>query len=212
MMPTPDDLARIQGTDRYREMEAFSDAWLTRHADVLTDYARLWSPDPFHAWSRRWEYPWVMQQMRSWYRRQVDSRLLCEVSNRLRLLDAGSGVTFYPWYLRQAWHADVTCVDRDMHWLNTLLKIETRYIGEADRYVTAQHGDVSRLPFEDDTFDAAVCISVLEHTSNPLAGIAELQRVVRPGGLLVCTWDIIPARPWALQQDGLSVNGLALEV
>ncbi|MHB0938984.1 MAG: class I SAM-dependent methyltransferase [Armatimonadota bacterium] len=205
MIPTTDDLARIQGTGRYREMEAFSDAWLARHADVLTDYARLWSPDPFHAWSRRWEYPWAVEQLRAWWAKLP----LLDQPNHPRILDAGSGVTFFPFYLQKVWRGEVTCVDCNLGVALTLAKIDREKNAETILPVIANL-DYS-LPFDNDTFDAAVCISVLEHVTSPLNGLAELQRVVRPGGVLVCTWDI-PARPWALQQDGLSVNGLALEV
>ncbi len=41
------------------------------------------------------------------------------------------------------------------------------------------------LPFEDGTFDALVCLSVLEHLVELDAALAELRRVVRQGGLLV---------------------------
>ena len=41
---------------------------------------------------------------------------------------------------------------------------------------------VDRLPFADATFDGAVCCHVLYHLPDPRAGLAELRRVVRPGG------------------------------
>ena len=41
------------------------------------------------------------------------------------------------------------------------------------------------LPFEDGTFDALVCLSVLEHLTDLDAALRELRRVVRPGGRLV---------------------------
>ncbi len=41
------------------------------------------------------------------------------------------------------------------------------------------------LPFEDGTFDALVCLSVLEHLRELDSALEELRRVVRPGGRLV---------------------------
>ena len=41
------------------------------------------------------------------------------------------------------------------------------------------------LPFESGTFDALVCLSVMEHLVELDAAVAELRRIVRPGGLLV---------------------------
>lgn len=42
--------------------------------------------------------------------------------------------------------------------------------------------DIHDLKFEDDCFDAAVCISILEHIPYPQKAISELSRVLKPGG------------------------------
>jgi ubiquinone/menaquinone biosynthesis C-methylase UbiE/uncharacterized protein YbaR (Trm112 family) len=47
--------------------------------------------------------------------------------------------------------------------------------------------DAGRLPFAEATFDAVTCLEVLEFTPDPLAQLAELVRVLRPGGLLLTT-------------------------
>ena len=57
----------------------------------------------------------------------------------------------------------------------------------ADRYVGALRGDATRLPFADGTFDRVITSEVLEHIQNDVAAIAELARVLRPGGTLACT-------------------------
>lgn len=41
-----------------------------------------------------------------------------------------------------------------------------------------------RLPFPDNTFDAVTCLEALEFMSSPDAVLAEIARVLRPGGLL----------------------------
>jgi SAM-dependent methyltransferase len=42
--------------------------------------------------------------------------------------------------------------------------------------------DLTRLPFADATFDVVIASEVLEHVANDAAAVAELARVVRPGG------------------------------
>jgi SAM-dependent methyltransferase len=42
--------------------------------------------------------------------------------------------------------------------------------------------DVMNLPFADGTFDAVICNHVLEHVSDDRLALAELHRVLRPGG------------------------------
>jgi SAM-dependent methyltransferase len=47
------------------------------------------------------------------------------------------------------------------------------------------------LPFEDESFDCALCTQVLEHVGNPSLVCAELHRVLRPGGVaLVSTHGV----------------------
>jgi ubiquinone/menaquinone biosynthesis C-methylase UbiE len=46
-------------------------------------------------------------------------------------------------------------------------------------------GDVTHLPFEDASFDVVTCFETIEHVSAQRDAIAELARVLRPGGLLL---------------------------
>jgi SAM-dependent methyltransferase len=46
------------------------------------------------------------------------------------------------------------------------------------------------LPFRDDTFDAAIAQLVVHFMADPVAGLAEMARVTRPGGVVAaCVWD-----------------------
>ena len=47
--------------------------------------------------------------------------------------------------------------------------------------------DGTRIPFPDNHFDAILCTEVIEHAIDPEALIAEMHRVLRPGGSLVLT-------------------------
>ena len=52
-------------------------------------------------------------------------------------------------------------------------------------------GDLLSLPLDDGSVDAAVCALALVHVADVAAAIAELARVVRPGGRIVIT-DVHP--------------------
>ncbi len=54
-------------------------------------------------------------------------------------------------------------------------------------------GDVTRLPFHDDSFDVVLSSECIEHTPTPDRAVRELVRVLRPGGRLVIT---CPNRFW----------------
>lgn len=47
--------------------------------------------------------------------------------------------------------------------------------------------DLASIPVEDGRFDAVVCNQVLEHLPEPASVLAELHRVLKPGGRMICT-------------------------
>jgi SAM-dependent methyltransferase len=51
-------------------------------------------------------------------------------------------------------------------------------------------GVAEQLPFDDDTFDATLAQLVVHFMSDPVAGLHEMARVTRPGGVVAtCVWD-----------------------
>jgi SAM-dependent methyltransferase len=51
-------------------------------------------------------------------------------------------------------------------------------------------GTAEALPFDDDSFDAAIAQLVVHFMSDPVRGIAEMRRVTRSGGVVAaCVWD-----------------------
>ena len=74
------------------------------------------------------------------------------------------------------------------------------------------------LPFADDTFDTAVATLVLCTIPDPVAAIAELARVLKPGGRLLfiehvrsddpdrARWQDRLEKPWRFMADGCHCN------
>jgi SAM-dependent methyltransferase len=61
----------------------------------------------------------------------------------------------------------------------------------AARGAQFRQGDAMRLPFPDDTFDAAVMPLVIFFVPDPARGVAEMARVVCPGGTVSAyAWDM----------------------
>jgi SAM-dependent methyltransferase len=53
-----------------------------------------------------------------------------------------------------------------------------------------RQADAEKLPWRDGAFDAALAQLVVNFMRDPHAGVAEMRRVVRPGGTVAaCTWD-----------------------
>ena len=70
--------------------------------------------------------------------------------------------------------------------------------------VAFDQGDAMALPYPDDSFDAAVMALVIFFVPEPARGVAEMARVVRPGGgVCAYAWDILGGGfPWfALQEE-----------
>jgi SAM-dependent methyltransferase len=62
----------------------------------------------------------------------------------------------------------------------------------AARVAKFRHGDAEMLPFSEDSFDAAVMALVIFFVSNPARGVAEMARVVCPGGTVATyAWDML---------------------
>jgi len=62
----------------------------------------------------------------------------------------------------------------------------------ADRPVRTVCGDALRLPFADRAFDAVFSCATFQHLADPVAVLAEVRRVCRPGAIVAVTdvdWD-----------------------
>ena len=77
--------------------------------------------------------------------------------------------------------------------------------GEVDdrRCAGTVQGDATRLPFTDGAFDRIIAAEVLEHIPDDAGAVAELARVLRPGGTMAVTVpSYLPERIcWALSDE-----------
>jgi len=94
-----------------------------------------------------------------------------------RVLDLGCGPGFYTRALR-ARGAEVVPVDNDAG--------ELELTGDPpEGFVLA---DATALPFAGASVDGVLCSNMLEHTPDPEAVVAEIARVLRPGGWAYVSW------------------------
>ncbi|MDP2779543.1 class I SAM-dependent methyltransferase [Devosia sp.] len=93
----------------------------------------------------------------------------------LKILDAGCGTGRLGGSLQAMEPGiELTLLDAAPNMLSRIVNPMARTI----------EGSVTELPFGDGTFDAVICTWVLETLAEPRAGLAELMRVLKPGGTL----------------------------
>ncbi len=150
----------------------------------MDKYGKLWAKDTFRLWSRRWEYPFVAER--------VIAHAQQSGGDAYRVLDAGSGVTYFPYYLCREIgpRCEVTCFDSNPKYHAMFKQIKANAANAAAPKVEFVEGMLQKMPFEPKHFDAVCCISVLEHTSNYSEILDEFSRVLKPGGVLVITFDL----------------------
>src|SRR3712207_529710 len=84
----------------------------------------------------------------------------------------------------------------------------------AARVAEFRQGDVMALPFPDDAFDAAVMPLVIFFVPEPAEGVAEMARVVSPGGNVTAyAWDMEGGGfPYQALHDEMRALGVAVPV
>ncbi|HEY6962148.1 MAG TPA: class I SAM-dependent methyltransferase [Gaiellaceae bacterium] len=93
-----------------------------------------------------------------------------------RVLEVGGGEGWLSQRMQDELQADVTMVDQSERMVE---------LARA-RGIRAEVGDVQELPFDDGTFDLVVAAWMLYHVADLDRGLAEIARVLAPGGHLVC--------------------------
>ncbi len=110
-----------------------------------------------------------------------------DLTGSKNILDVGSGAGQISNHLLKFadQDAEITCFDLSPEMLR---RARQRQKSTRPTYLAA---DLSHLPFADETFDCVTCGYVLEHLPDPRTGLAELSRVMKPGGrmLLLTTED-----------------------
>ena len=107
-----------------------------------------------------------------------------------RVLDVGAGFGRHVYECaRQGAHVVALdyAADEVVQTRDTLAAMVEAHEITADKLVGVLRGDAGRLPFPDDTFDVVITSEVLEHIQDDVAAIAEMVRVLKPGGRFAAT-------------------------
>ena len=177
-IPKIDDYKKLLKTDLFLEMESFSNTFLKTHAKALKNYRVV--TDPFHQWSRQWEYPFTYFYVQQYLNNKIHT-------DEIRILDAGSGCTFFPYYLDYKYsNCRIYCCDYNSSLAQMFLQINKK----TNSNVEFNAYDLASIDYEDNFFDIVIINGVLEHTHNYQDIIKQFKQTLKPGGLLIVTFDI----------------------
>jgi arsenite methyltransferase len=108
-----------------------------------------------------------------------------------RILDIGTGPGFVAYEMADA--VGPTGAVRGVDLSEPMLTLARERCADKP-WVAFQAGEATELPLPDDSFDVAVSVQVYEYVAEVLRALAEMYRVLRPGGRAVVVstdWDSI---------------------
>lgn len=143
--------------------------------------------------------------------REMRRELLAQARGRVLELGAGTGLNLdlYPEEVE-----DLTLTEPDPHMTKQLRE----KLAGSEREAELVETGAERLPFPDDSFDTAVVTLVLCTVPDPAASLAEIKRVLKPGGQLLylehvrschpdlAKWQDRLEKPWRFLGDGCHCN------
>lgn len=132
----------------------------------------------------------------SWFVASPLLRELAAVEQPL-ILDVATGTGRLPLaLLRERFRGRIAGLDLSPR----MLRQARRKLQSYGEQVSLIWQDATYLPFDDDTFDAVTCLESLEFMPRPMETLAEMVRVLAPGGVLYLTnrvgWEarLLPGR------------------
>ena len=125
---------------------------------------------------------------------------LCHIGQHSHVLDVGCGVGATACYLVQKYGCSVTGIDRHESMVaQSQERAKKEGVEQSTRFRVA---DARDMPFQDSTFDAVLCESVLTFVEEKQRALDEFARVLKPGGWMGLNeeyWRKTPPPPELVQ-------------
>jgi SAM-dependent methyltransferase len=153
-------------------------------------------------WAKLYRDPSVKAKAREYwnqYRFLSEIRQIVAFDDQTGVLDVGCGISTVLEFVRGRRYGVDPLADR----------YRTIYEYPEDLHIQRAYGE--SLPFSDNAFDVVFCSNCIDHTESPMRLVAEVDRVLRPGGHFILTCEVFSAaggsrnagHPHSMSQDQL---------
>lgn len=109
--------------------------------------------------------------------------LFKEIKKVDKILDAGCGYGIYSLILAKKGYK-VESLDLEKERIKEFMRLKKQN-PKLDKKIKLVEGNLTNLPYENETFDVILCSDVIEHIKNDIDAVSELVRVLRKGGKLI---------------------------
>lgn len=135
------------------------------------------------AWNRLVHYLGINRAYVELFRALQKDHLIDNVKNDSTVCDCGIGTAAFSLALVKAINLRVNIVGVDIS--QEMLNQAQQSLNQASVSQQLYQADVNVLPFDDNTFDLSISAHMLERLPNPVQGLQEMVRVLRPGMPLI---------------------------
>lgn len=134
----------------------------------------------------------------------IAKQLVHKIPANGSVLEIAPGPGYFCFELAKLGNFQITGLDIS----RSFAEIARRNAADAGLKIDFREGNASSMPFQDNTFDFAFCQAAFKNFSEPLKAIAEIHRVLRPGGTAVIADMRRDASSADIQQE---VKGMGLD-
>src|SRR5271169_746222 len=110
--------------------------------------------------------------------KSLASRTAGQIPQTSRVLEVAPGPGYFAIELAKLGNYAITGLDIS----ETFVEIARTNAARAGVWVDFRRGDASRMPFADESFDFLLCRAAFKNFSEPKRALAEMYRVLKPGG------------------------------
>ena len=173
-MTDDSDIVKLARLASSKELNSFE---FKGFMSLVNGLAIQWGLRVFTNWSKIWEYPWL------WFNGLHQIKWPGK-----HLVDMGSEISPMPWLIALL-GAKVTLIETDAQWIPAWEKLRDRLRVDVQWRIVSDE----ILPIPDASVDVLTSFSVIEHQPKKADVMKEIDRVLKPGGIMAISFDICEA-------------------